>query len=35
MPANVRVVPAILTNDSKDLEKMVRQAESFTDYVAI
>jgi len=28
-----RVVPAILTNDPKALEAMVRQAEAFTDYV--
>lgn len=28
-----RVVPAILTRDPRDLEGMVRQAESFTDYV--
>jgi len=28
-----RVVPAILTNDPKALEAMVRQAEVFTDYV--
>ena len=28
-----RVVPAILTNDPKALETMVRQAETFTDYV--
>ncbi|HUV75506.1 MAG TPA: ribulose-phosphate 3-epimerase [Dehalococcoidales bacterium] len=28
-----RVVPAILTDDPKALETMVRQAESFTDYV--
>ena len=29
----IRVVPAILTNDPEELEKMVRQAETFTDYV--
>ncbi len=29
----VKVVPAILTEDPKDLEKMVHQAEKFTDYV--
>lgn len=28
-----RVVPAILTDDPKDLKALVRQAESFTDYV--
>ena len=30
-----RVVPAILTDDPKALEKMVRQAETFTDYAQI
>lgn len=33
MPKNVRVVPAVLTDNPKALEKMVRQAETFTDYV--
>jgi ribulose-phosphate 3-epimerase len=28
-----RVVPAILTENPSDLEKMIRQAETFTDYV--
>jgi ribulose-phosphate 3-epimerase len=31
----VRVVPAILTSDPAELEKLVRQAESFTDYVQL
>ena len=35
MNTNVRVVPAILTDDPSILEKMLRQAESFTDYVQI
>jgi len=35
MSRNVRVVPAILTDDPSALEKMLRQAESFTDYVQI
>ncbi len=35
MSRNVRVVPAILTDDSSALERMVHQAESFTDYVQI
>lgn len=33
MNRKVRVVPAILTEDPKALETMVRQAEGFTDYV--
>jgi len=35
MSRNTRVVPAILTDDPSTLEKMVHQAESFTDYVQI
>lgn len=35
MSKNARVVPAILTDDPSALEKMVRQAESFTDYVQV
>lgn len=35
MSKNVSVVPAILTEDPSALEKMLRQAESFTDYVQI
>ena len=35
MRRNTRVVPAILTDDPSTLEKMVHQAESFTDYVQI
>ena len=35
MSKNARVVPAILTDDPVALEKMLRQAESFTDYVQI
>jgi ribulose-phosphate 3-epimerase len=31
----IRTVPAILTSDPVELEKMLRQAESFTDYVQI
>ncbi|MEE9366560.1 MAG: ribulose-phosphate 3-epimerase [Dehalococcoidales bacterium] len=35
MNRNTRVVPAILTDDPSTLEKMVHQAETFTDYVQI
>ena len=35
MNRNIRVVPAILIDDPSTLEKMVRQAKSFTDYVQI
>ncbi len=35
MPKNVRVVPAILTDEPKALEKMIRQSEAFTDFVQI
>jgi len=35
MSRNVRVVPAILTDDPSALKEMVRQAENFTDYVQI
>jgi len=35
MKRNVKIVPAILTDDPAALEKMVRQAKSFTDYVQI
>ena len=35
MSKRKRVVPAILTDDSAKLEKMVRQAETFTSYVQI
>ncbi len=35
MSKSARVVPAILTDDPTALEKMLRQAESFTDYVQI
>ncbi len=35
MGRKVRVVPAILTGDPVELEKLVRQAESFTDYVQL
>jgi ribulose-phosphate 3-epimerase len=35
MSKNARVVPAILTDDPVALERMLRQAESFTDYVQI
>lgn len=35
MPKNVRVVPAILTDDPKALETMVRQAETFADYIQL
>lgn len=31
--SQIRVVPALLTDDPKALENMVRQAETFTDYV--
>ena len=33
MSRAIQVVPAILTNDPESLETMVRQAETFTDYV--
>lgn len=33
MTKSIRVVPAILTEDPRALETMVRQAETFTDYV--
>jgi ribulose-phosphate 3-epimerase len=32
MSRNIRTVPAILANDAATLEKLVRQAETFTDY---
>jgi ribulose-phosphate 3-epimerase len=32
MPGKIRVVPAILTDNPTTLEKLVRQAESFTDF---
>jgi len=32
---NIRVVPAILTDDPSTLEKMIHQAKNFTDYVQI
>ena len=35
MSKKVRTVPAILTSDPVELEKLVRQAESFTDYVQL
>ncbi len=35
MSRNIRVVPAILTEDPLALEKMLHQAASFTDYVQI
>jgi ribulose-phosphate 3-epimerase len=35
MAKNIRIVPAILTDDPITLGKMVRLAESFTDYVQI
>jgi ribulose-phosphate 3-epimerase len=35
MAQNIRIVPAILTNDPAALEKMVRAAETFTDFVQI
>lgn len=35
MPRLVRIVPAILTDDPSTLEAMLRQAETFTDYVQI
>jgi len=35
MSRNVKVVPAILTDDPSALEKMARQAETFTDFVQI
>ncbi len=35
MSKNASVVPAILTDDPLALEKMLRQSESFTDYVQI
>ena len=35
MNQSVRVVPAILTDDPRVLEKLVKQAETFTDYVQL
>ncbi len=35
MTRNIRIVPAILTADPMELEKLVRQAESFTDFAQI
>lgn len=35
MAKTIRIVPAILTKDLNDLENMVRQAETFSDYVQI
>lgn len=35
MKRNVKIVPAILTDNPAVLERMVRQAKSFTDYVQI
>jgi len=35
MTKSVRVVPAVLTDDPRTLEMMLRQAETFTDYVQI
>jgi ribulose-phosphate 3-epimerase len=33
--SRVRVIPALLTDDPGTLEKMVRQAETFTDYIQL
>lgn len=33
MPRTVRTIPAILTDNTATLEKLVRQSETFTDYV--
>jgi ribulose-phosphate 3-epimerase len=35
MARNIKIVPAILTNDSATLEIMIRQAESFTNYIQL
>jgi ribulose-phosphate 3-epimerase len=35
MAKNIKIVPAILTNDPAALEKMVRAADNFTDYAQI
>jgi ribulose-phosphate 3-epimerase len=35
MTRRIRIVPAILTNDTEALEKLVRQAESFTDFAQV
>jgi ribulose-phosphate 3-epimerase len=35
MTRSIRIVPAILTDDPVTLEKLVRQAESFTNYIQI
>jgi ribulose-phosphate 3-epimerase len=35
MGKNIQIVPAILTNDSVELEKLVRQSESFTNFVQL
>jgi len=35
MAKKIRIVPAILTNNSAELEKLVRQAETFTDFAQL
>ncbi len=35
MPRTIRVIPAILTDNKDNLAKLLRQAESFTDYAQI
>jgi len=35
MTRNIRIVPAILTDDPEALKQMIRQTESFTDYAQI
>ncbi len=35
MTRSIRIVPAILTDDPAALEKLVRQAESFTDFAQV
>jgi ribulose-phosphate 3-epimerase len=35
MTNNIRIIPAILANDAVTLEKLVRQAETFTDFAQV
>jgi hypothetical protein len=35
MPKHIKVIPAILTDKPQDLKIMVRQVETFTNYVQI
>jgi len=35
MPDSIRIVPAVLTDDAETLQKLIKQAEGYTDYVQI